>query len=95
MTWQDFTPLVSVLIAAAALYFSRKKDAQSDTAQMTEAITKIDVMAGNVADLRADVKAMREEYRKDHDELVIMRTKVNALGERVDELKGLLKNTTD
>lgn len=91
MTWQDITPILSVLIAAAALYFARKKEAQSDTAQMTEAITKIDVISGNVSDLRADVKAMRDEYRKDHDELVLMRGKVNALGERVDELKSILK----
>lgn len=91
MTWQDVTPIISVLIAAAAFYFARKKDTQSDTAQMTEAITKINMMAADVSDVRSDIKALREEYRKDHDELVIMRGKVNALGERVDELKKLVQ----
>lgn len=90
MTWQDITPILSVMIAAAAFYFARKKETQSDTAQITEAITKIDVMSASVADLRSDVKALRDEYRKDHDDLVVMRGKVDALGNRVDELRAMI-----
>lgn len=91
MNWQDLTPVLSVIIAAAALYFSRKKDAQSDTATITTAIVKIDEVGRDVSDVKADVKALRDETRADHDEIVIMRGKVNALGERVDELKTLVK----
>lgn len=91
MNWQDWTPVLSVIIAAAALYFSRKKDTQSDTATITTAIVKIDEVGRDVSDVKADVKALRDETRADHDEIVIMRGKVNALGERVDELKTLVK----
>lgn len=91
MTWQDITPILSVVIAAAAFYFARKKDAQSDATQMAEAAVNINRMASDMADVKSDIKALREEYRADHDELVIMRGKVNALGERVDELKELVK----
>lgn len=91
MSWQDITPILSILIAAAALYFSRKKEAQNDATQMAEAAVNISRMASDMADVKSDIKALREEYRADHDELVIMRGKVNALGERVDELKDLVK----
>lgn len=85
------TPILSVLIAAAALYFSRRKSAQEDTAQMTEAIMKIEVIGQNVADVKADVKAIRNEMREDHDKIVDMERQVKTMWQRIDELKELVK----
>lgn len=84
---KELLPYASLLLTFAAFYFSRKKDAQDDAATITQINVKMDGMAHDMADVRADIKALRDETRADHDKIVIMQSKVDALGDRVDEIK--------
>ena len=84
---KELLPYGSLLLTFAAFYFARRKDAQDDAATITTMSVSIEKMAHDMSDMKADIKALRDETRKDHDEIVLMRSKVNALGERVDEIK--------
>ena len=84
---KELLPYISVVMTLAVFYFARKKDTQEDSATITTINVTMDNIAHDMSDVKADVKALRDEARKDHDEIVLMRAKVNALGERVDEIK--------
>lgn len=84
---KELLPYASLLLTFAAFYVSRKKDAQDDAATITRVSVSMDGIAHDISDIRAELTALRNDARADHDEIVIMRSKVNALGDRVDEIK--------
>lgn len=88
---KELLPYGSLLLTFAAFYFARKKDTQDDAATITRVSVTMEEIAHDLSDMKADVKALRDETRKDHDEIVLMRSKVNALGDRVDEIKSKIK----
>ena len=87
MTLHEILPYASLLLTFAAFYINRKRDAKDEAAMITKMSVKMDGIASDVSDVKADVQALRNETKADHDAIVLMKAKVDALGQRVDELK--------
>lgn len=75
---------INLILAIAVFYFARKKDTQADTAQQMEIVVQVRGMRDDVADIKADMKAMRDDWKKDHDDIVKMKSSLEAMWKRID-----------
>ena len=87
MDWHTIQGIASLLIAAAAFYFARKNDTHDDAAQSTELIVEVRTLRRDIAELNGDIKAMRTEWRDDHDKIVSMERDLKAVWRHIDRLK--------
>lgn len=89
-----YIPFVSLLIAAASFYFARKHDTKSDAERKTEVVLEIRAMRDDVLELKSDMKALRAEHKQDHDDIVMMKSRMDTefktMWVRIDELKTTL-----
>lgn len=84
-------PLLSIIIAGASFYFARKHDTKNDTAQQTEVVAEIRAIRSDMADLKTDVRELKNEWKSDHDDIVGMKRDFKTMWTRIDELKTLIQ----
>lgn len=84
-------PLLSIIIAGASFYFARKHDTKNDTAQQTEVVAEIRAIRSDMADLKMDVRELKNEWKSDHDDIVGMKRDFKTMWTRIDELKTLIQ----
>lgn len=87
----SISSVVSVSVAVAAFYFARKKDTREDTAQIMDMQSDVRSTRDNVAEIKAEIKGIRTDWMRDHDDLVTVKSKVEALGNRIDELRFIIQ----
>lgn len=85
---QQIQGVLSILIAAAAFYFARKKETHDSSAQTTEVIVELRTVRRDIGELKGDVQAMRSEWREDHDKIVSMERDIKAMWRNIDKMKG-------
>ena len=66
---KDIATILSLIIAAAALWRNVKGDSKSDGAQISEVLVKIELMASDIKEIKADFKAEVKSLRTDLDDL--------------------------
>ena len=86
--WSAIQGLLSLIIAAAAFYFARKKDTHDSSAQATEVLVELRTVRRDIGELKGDVQGMRSEMRDDHDRVVSMERDIKAIWRHIDRMKG-------
>ena len=93
--WNATQGLLSLLIAAAAFYFARKKDTKDSTAELTALMVKLEVIGNDINEMKVDTRELRAERQQDHDAIIHLTEAINAIENRqqtmwsrIDELKG-------
>ena len=66
---KDIATILSLIIAAAALWRNVKGDSKSDGAQISEILVKIELMASDLKEIKADFKQEVKSLRTDLDDL--------------------------
>lgn len=92
----DVTVILGIstaLFAAMSFYFARKKDHGDSTAQATTVIVELQTVRRDISEMKADVQAMRVEWRQDHDKIVGMERDLKAMWKHIDKING--KDGTD
>lgn len=91
----DITGWLSMAVAAGALILSiistLKKTAKEDSAQITKIMTMLEIVQGDVAeikeDFRRDIAELKASYQQDHDRLVVVERDLKTVWRSVDEVK--------
>lgn len=86
--WGIAQGVLSLLIAAAAFYYARKKDTHDTSAKATEVIVELRTVRRDIGEMKSDIQAMRQEWREDHDKLVGMERDIKAIWKNIDKIKG-------
>lgn len=79
-------PILSLLIAAFALYRNVKGDTKQDAGQMTEVIVKLETINENVKDVKADMKDIKFDVDKIKERLIAVEQSAKAAHKRIDTL---------
>lgn len=83
--WSVLFGFTNIIIAIAVFYLARKKDTATDAAQQMEVVVQMRAVRDDVADIKSDMKAMREDWRQDHDDIVKMKSSLDAVWRRIDD----------
>lgn len=86
--WSMVQGMISLIVAVAAFYFARKKDTHESSAQVTTVIVELQTVRRDIGEMKAEVQAMRMEWRDDHDKLVGMERDIKAIWKQVDKING-------
>lgn len=82
----------TVLFAVLTFYFSRKDkthdSAREMASQATTVIVELQTVRRDISEMKADIQAMRIEWREDHDKLVGMERDIKAIWKQVDKING-------
>ena len=79
-------PVLSMLIAAFALYRNLKGDTKNDAGQMMEVIVKLETINENVKEVKADMKDVKFDVDKMKERLIVVEQSVKSAHKRIDSL---------
>lgn len=88
MDWSMVQGVISLAIAIAAFYYARKKDTHEDSTRAADVIAEIRTMRRDIGEMKDDMRAMRKEWREDHDKIVSMERDVTAIWKHIDKING-------
>lgn len=81
--------LSTALFGVLTFYFARKKDTHESAAQVTTVIVELQTVRRDIGEMKADVQAMRNEWRQDHDKIVSMERDLKAMWKHIDKINGV------
>jgi len=85
---KDLATILSLIIAAAALWRNLKGDSKNDGAQISEILVKIELMASDLkeikADFKAEVKSLRIDLEGVKERLTIVEQSTKSAHKRID-----------
>lgn len=87
---KDIATVLSLLIAAAALWRNLKGDSKSDGAQISEILVKIELMASDLKEIKADfkteVKSIKGDMENLKERLIAVEQSAKSAHKRIDGL---------
>ena len=90
MDFSSIATIISLLIAAVALWRNLKSDTKTDGAQLSEILVKMEIMQSDVKEIKADFKAEVKNLKTDVDRLkdriTIVEQSTKSAHKRIDEL---------
>lgn len=86
LTITQIIPVLSLLIAALALYRNVKGDTKTDAGQMMEVIVKLETINENVKDVKADMKDVKAEVEKMKERIIVVEQSAKSAHKRIDAL---------
>ena len=90
--FQTLATIVSLLIAATALWRNLKGDTKNDGAQISEVLVKIELMSSDIkeikADFKAEVKGLKTDLENVKERLTIVEQSTKSAHKRIDGLHG-------
>ena len=78
--------VLSLLIAALALYRNVKGDTKTDAGQMMEVIVKLETINENVKEVKADMKDVKSDVEKMKERLIVVEQSAKSAHKRIDSL---------
>lgn len=85
--WPFISSLITLIVAVAAFYFARKKDASDSSAQLTEMIVEMRTMRRDLSEMKEDVKGMRQDQERDRTEIIKMHSQIEKIWFYIDQFK--------
>ena len=79
-------PVLSIAIAAFALYRNLKGDTKQDAGQMMEVIVKLETINENVKEVKADMKDVKSDVERMKERLITVEQSAKAAHKRIDTL---------
>lgn len=79
-------PVLSLLVAAFALYRNLKGDTKQDAGQMMEVIVKLETINENVKEVKADMKDVKFDVDKMKERLIVVEQSAKSAHKRIDQL---------
>lgn len=79
-------PVLSLLIAAFALFRNVKGDTKTDAGQMMEVIVKLETINENVKEVKADMKDVKSDVERMKERLIVVEQSTKSAHKRIDAL---------
>lgn len=96
---KDLATIVSLLIAAAALWRNIKGDSKNDGARLSEILVKMELVQSDLkeikADFKAEIKGLKIDIEKVKERLVVVEQASKSAHHRLDEIKKEEENETN
>ena len=87
---KDIATIISLLIAAAALFRNIKGDTKNDGAQISEILVKMELVQSDLKEIKADFKAeirtLKSDLESIKERMVIVEQSTKSAHKRIDEL---------
>lgn len=94
VTFAQILSILSLLIAAAALFRNLKGDAKTDAGEITTVIVKLEAVSENVKEIKADMKDARVDMKDVRSDINVMKERLAAVEQsaksahkRIDDLE--------
>ena len=89
--FKDIATIISLLIAAAALWRNLKGDSKNDGAQISEILVKMELVQSDLKEIKADfkseIKGLKVEVENLKDRVTIVEQSAKSAHKRIDGLK--------
>ena len=90
---KDIATIISLLIAAAALFRNIKGDTKNDGAQISEILVKMELVQSDLkeikADFKAEIKGLRNDLENLKERMVTVEQSVKSAHKRIDNTHGI------
>lgn len=81
--------IISLLSLVLAAYTYVSKTNKDSTTELTTVIVKLENISGGIADIKAEIAAMKDDQKIDHDRLIKLEASVATAWKRIDEMRGI------
>lgn len=81
--------IISLLSLVLAAYTYISKTNKDSTTELTTVIVKLESISGGIADIKAEIAAMKDDQKIDHDRLIKLEASVATAWKRIDEMRGI------
>lgn len=89
---KDIATIISLLIAAAALFRNIKGDTKNDGAQISEILVKMELVQSDLKEIKADFKAeirtLKSDLESIKERMVVVEQSTKSAHKRIDGLHG-------
>lgn len=89
---KDIATIISLLIAAAALFRNIKGDTKNDGAQISEILVKMELVQSDLKEIKADFKAeirtLKSDLESIKERMVVVEQSAKSAHKRIDGLHG-------
>lgn len=86
-TLGEVLPIISLLIAAAALIRNIKGDVKTDQTELTTVIVKLETINENIKDVKADMKDVKVDMDKIKERLTSVEASAKSAHKRIDDFE--------
>lgn len=83
-------PILSIIIAAFALYRNVKGDTKQDVGQLTTLIVKLESIGDDVKEVKNDIKDVKVDIDKMKEKITLAEASIKSAHKRIDYLQGLV-----
>ena len=89
--FKDIATIISLIIAAAALWRNLRGDSKNDGAQISEILVKMELVQSDLKEIKADfkseIKGLKAEVESLKDRVTIVEQSTKSAHKRIDGLK--------
>lgn len=90
MDLKDVATILSLIIAAAALWRNLKGDSKNDGAQISEILVKMELVQSDLkeikADFKAEIKGLKADFENMKDRITVVEQSLKSAHKRIDEM---------
>ena len=90
MDFKDIATIISLLIAAFALYRNVKGDTKQDAGQLTTLIVKLEAINNDTKEIKSDIKNVKSDVDKMKEKLTLAEASTKSAHKRIDYLQSLV-----
>ena len=85
----EYAPIViSLASLVLAFYTFFSKANKESTAELTTVIVKLENISNGISDIKAEIAALKNDQKDDHDRLIKVEASLATAWKRIDELRG-------
>ena len=90
MDLKDVATILSLIIAAAALWRNLKGDSKNDGAQISEILVKMALVQSDLKEIKADfkteIKGLKADFENMKDRITVVEQSLKSAHKRIDEM---------
>lgn len=79
---------VSACSLLLALYTFVSKTNKESTTELTTVIVKLENISAGISDIKAEISALKDDQKNDHDKLIKLESSLSTAWKRIDEIMG-------
>ena len=85
----EYMPIfISICSLLLALYTFVSKANKESTTELTTVIVKLENISAGISDIKAEISALKDDQKNDHDKLIKLESSLATAWKRIDELRG-------
>lgn len=85
----EYIPIIiSFCSLLLAIYTFLSKANKESTTELTTVIVKLENISAGISDIKAEIAALKDDQKTDHDKLIKLESSLATAWKRIDEIRG-------